>query len=476
MKYVIGIDGGTQSTKVTIFDLEGNIVCKARQELRPCVAEKPGYVEHPDDDLWDSLVAASQKLMSEFEGDKKDILGVGLCTIRCCRAFLKRDGTLAAPIMDWMDVRAYKPYVFPDEAEYAATTTGYMTFRLTGQKKDTAANNIHRQWPIDNVKWNWSNDEDRFEKWNLTREKLFDLVLPGDVLGHITKEASEMTGLPEGLPVVASANDKGVEALGSGLVGVDIGLMSLGTYIPGMVCGKSYMGETKSFYTNFSSVPGSYLYECWGIRRGMWTISWFKDLLGKEVKLKAIDLSVSPEELLDMEAEKIPAGSEGLLTLPEWLMPADFAYKKGIIMGFDGRHGRAHIFRSIMEGIAMTLKNNFGAMLGELEANMPEKLIVSGGGSNSGTFMQIFSDVFGVPAVRNVVNEAAGLGAAICAAVATGGHKGYSEAVAAMVKRRDEFMPSAANHKLYTELNRAAFSRISDVNDRIFYNINNVLC
>ena len=54
-KYVIGIDEGSQSAKITIFDLKGNIVCEDKYPLRPYNLPRPGYVEHPDDDWWDAI-------------------------------------------------------------------------------------------------------------------------------------------------------------------------------------------------------------------------------------------------------------------------------------------------------------------------------------------------------------------------------------------------------------------------------------
>ena len=133
-KYLIGIDNGTQSTKVVIYDLEGNVVCEARRTLLPMEHPQPGYAVHPDDDLWESIVAASREAMTKFTGDPADILGVGLCTIRCCKAFLKADGTLLEPVMSWMDTRAYQPWI-PDDPElaYATTSSGYMTHRFTGR-------------------------------------------------------------------------------------------------------------------------------------------------------------------------------------------------------------------------------------------------------------------------------------------------------------------------------------------------------
>ena len=55
MKYVIGIDGCTQTTKVGIYDLEGNLVCEEKVLLRPLYVPDADTAEHPDDDLWDSL-------------------------------------------------------------------------------------------------------------------------------------------------------------------------------------------------------------------------------------------------------------------------------------------------------------------------------------------------------------------------------------------------------------------------------------
>jgi lysyl-tRNA synthetase class 2 len=75
-KYLIGVDGGSQSSKVVVFDLEGNVVCEGRQVLRPMSRPRNGIVEHPDDDLWDSITAASRQAMARFPGDPGDIIGV----------------------------------------------------------------------------------------------------------------------------------------------------------------------------------------------------------------------------------------------------------------------------------------------------------------------------------------------------------------------------------------------------------------
>ena len=465
-KFIIGLDGGTQSSKVVIFDLQGNIVCQGKKDLQPMRMPKAGVAEHPGDDLWESIVAASRQAMERFPGDVKSIMGMGLCTIRCCRACLREDGRLASPVLSWMDLRLARPYEHTDpKVRYVTTTSGYITHRFTGQFKDTAAN-YEGMWPIDKDTWQWSENPDVLNVFNVPRKNLFQLEMPGSILGCVTREASEQTGIPAGIPVVATANDKAVEALGAGLLPGKTGLISLGTYIGGMVYGARNVKDPGTFFTNLASIPNDYLYESGGIRHGMGTVSWLRHLFGDEVLEKAQSHGVSPEEVLNSEGQKVAPGSDGLMTIPEWLAPPDKPFKKGIMIGFHGRHTRAHMYRSMLEAIALTMKNHMDAMCRELDLEL-EQIIVSGGGSRSDLFMQIFSDVFGIPAVRNEVNGAASLGSAICATVAVKAYDTFAAAIEKMVRIGDMFHPIPAHTSLYEMMNNDVYKHITGFTDTI---------
>lgn len=462
-RYSIGLDGGTQSSKVVVFDLAGNIVCQGRQELKPLHMPAPGVVEHPGDDLWDSIKAASRQAMARFEGRPDDIVGIGVCTIRCCRACLKADGTLASPVQSWMDRRLSCAYADMDpQVRYVTTTSGYITHRLTGCFNDTAAN-YEGPWPIDKDTWQWSRDPAVIRAFNVAEAQLFALQMPGTVLGRLTREAAAETHLPAGIPVVATANDKSVEALGAGLLPGNTGLVSLGTYIGGMVYGERNRPDAKAFFANLAAIPHHYLYESGGIRQGMWTVSWIRKLFGEGVERQAKQEGIAPETVLNREAKQVPVGSEGLMTVPEWLAPPTKPYKKGIMIGFHGRHTRAHLYRSILEAIALTMKNHMDAMCRELDMRL-DRVIVSGGGSSGDLFMQIFADVFDLPAVRNEVNGAASLGAAICTAVAADVYPDFPTAIAHMVRIRDSFAPVAENAAAYAAINRV-YRHICDYTD-----------
>jgi xylulokinase len=459
--HLLAIDNGSQSTKVTIFDPRGHAVASARKRLKPYDTSVPGRAVHPGDDIWDSVQDACRAALAQFSGDPADIVAVGLCTIRFCRALLAADGSLTEPVLSWMDERVGRPFEATNPlTRYVTTSSGYITHRLTGQFTDTAAN-YEGVWPIDHDTATWSGDPAAYAATGMPRDMLFDLVPPGARLGEVTTVAAEATGMPAGLPVYATANDKAVEALGSGLAEDGTVLLSLGTYIAAMTVGSSSASADESYWANFAARPGKYLYESTGIRRGMWMISWYRTVLEGSPRGQA-DL----EDALNAEASQLAPGSNGLLTMPDWLAPGHAAWRRGALLGFDGSQGRAHIYRSILESIALTMANNTAAMEQALGRRL-SPVLVSGGGSRSDLMMQIVTDVFDRPARRTTVNDAAGLGAAICAAVGHGIYPDWDQATAAMVSIGDEFAPDARAARAYQQINRV-YAALTTFTDPLF--------
>ena len=169
---------------------------------------------------------------------------------------------------------------------------------------------------------------------------------------------------------------------------------------------------------------------------------------------------------MEEEAVVVPPGSDGLMTVLDWLAPTEQPFRKGVMLGFDARHTRGHVYRSILEAIALTMKHNVDAMCGELGIEL-EGIVVSGGGASSPLFMQIFADVFGLPAARSVEGGGAALGAAMCAAAAAGLHSDIDAAVAAMAGERETFTPDAAATDVYRRLNESVYQAIRTATDPV---------
>ena len=436
--YVVAIDNGSQSTKVLVVDQDGAVHASARVGLLPYEHPAPGQAVHPGDDVWASIQQACRIALERFTGDRERIVGVGLCTIRFCRALLTADGELAEPLLSWMDERVGRPYEAEDpRVAWLTTSSGYIAHRLTGRFVDTAAN-YRGVWPIDPATLRWSTDPSAYEATGMPRDLLFELVDPGDRLGEVTEAAAATTGLPAGIPVIATANDKAVEALGAGLAQPDQLLLSLGTYISSMTVIDAFDGDERH-WVNFGSRPGQYLAESAGIRRGMWTVSWLRSLL--EGDGDRDDAMYDLEAVLDREAALLPPGSDGVRAVLDWLAPADEPSRRGALLGFSGPQGRSHIYRALLEGIAFEMSDNADDLADALGRRFSE-VIVTGGGARSRILPQIVADMTGLPVRRAAVDDAAGLGAAVCAAVGSGMHDGWEAALAAMVRLGGPIAPS----------------------------------
>ncbi|WP_435747361.1 FGGY-family carbohydrate kinase [Nocardioides sp. SYSU DS0663] len=464
--FFLAIDGGSQSTKVSVIDQWGATHASAAVALRPYELGPGGRAVHPGDDLWDTVVRASRQALERFGlagGRAEEIGAVGLCGIRFCRALVRGDGRLAEPVQSWMDPRVSQPLeAVGPEVSLVASAGGYLAVRLTGERRDSAAS-YQGMWPIDPVARRWSTSAEELARTGMPLDLLPELVDPGGLLGHVTTDAAADTGIPVGLPVHATGNDKAVEALGSGLVRGGTVLLSLGTYIASMTVGDGMPPADDRYWVNAAAVPGRQLFESVGIRRGMWTVSWVRQL----VSAAAVDPDpAAVHQWLEGQAGEVPPGCGGLMTVPDWLAPGHAPYRRGAILGLDGSHGPGHVYRSVLEGILLTMRGHTEAMEQALGL-APQVLVLSGGGSRSRLMSQIAADVFGRPVERAAVSDAAGLGAAVCAAVGHGTYPDFDAAVAAMVRPGEVLEPDAAASGRYANV-VAAYASLTEFTDPMF--------
>lgn len=496
---LLAIDNGTQSVRALLFDLRGNLLAKSRVVIEPYFSTEPGWAEQDPDLYWRAVCEACQKLWTMKGVDKKAIAGIALTTQRSTLINVDEKGVPLRPAIHWLDQRRttglkpvgglwgalfsiagmketvaylqaeaegnwlqrYQPELWAKTHKYLLLS-GYLTFKMTGKFVDSVGCQV-AYIPFDYKKMEWCGKSDwKWQAVPVNKELLPDLVPPAGQLGVITPEAAKATGIPEGLPMIAAAADKACEVIGAGCFDPEIACLSYGTTATINITLKKYIEVIPLIPPYPAAVPGSYSLET-QIYRGYWMVSWFKREFGMNEERLAMQRGLETEELFDDLVNSVPPGSLGLTLQPYWSpglkIPGPEA--KGAIIGFGDVHTRAHMYRSILEGLAYALRE--GKERTEKRTHIPIKEIrVAGGGSQSPAAMQLTADIFGLAATRPHVYEASGLGAAMDAAVGLKLHPDFDTAVREMTHHGTEFEPNVANHRIYDELYNRVYCKMYD--------------
>ena len=495
---ILAIDNGTQSLKALIFDAAGQLLAKEAVAFVPYYSAQPAWAEQDPEVFWKALVKACQGIWQHSDIDKDRIIGVALTTQRASVVNVDKDGRPLRPAMMWLDQRktyglppvsglwglifkmarltktvaylqqeaeanwihTYEPEIWRNTHKYLLLS-GYLTHRLTGNFVDSIGCQV-AYIPFDYKRLRWSASWDW--KWRvmpgIDPAILPDLVPPGTPLGEITSGAASETGIPQGLPLIAAAADKACEVIGSGSLESSIGCLSYGTTATINVTHPKYIEPIPLLPAYPSAVSNFYTIEV-QVYRGYWMVKWFKEQFGQYEQQEAARQGIAPEALFDKLVEAIPPGSMGLMLQPYWTpglkMPGPEA--KGAVIGFGDIHTRAHLYRSILEGLAYALREG-KERIEKRSGTAITSLRVSGGGSQSRSALQLTADIFGLPTAKPHIYETSGLGAAIDVAVGMGLHPDFKTAVDAMTHIGEVFEPDQKNHALYDALYHDVYKKM----------------
>lgn len=511
MDSVLSIDCGTQSIRASFIDPRGKFLGISKIDIEPYFSLNPGWAEQHPEYFWKNLCLATKKLFSTTKINSGSLRGVVLTAQRSSVINLDRSGKPLRPAIVWLDQRKAGIESWPplylktglkllnllDPVKYAVVEceanwirqnqpeiwektyrylylSGYLNYRLTGEFRDSSSN-IVGYVPFDYRKHQWAAKNDiKWKMFPMRGEILPELVKPGDVIGMITEKSSLETGIPAGLPVFAAAADKACETLGSGCLSPDTACISYGTTATVNTTNSRYVELVRFFPSYPSAVPGAYNTEVM-IYRGYWMVNWFKREFGQREVEIAKKRKIRPEILFDELIKKIPAGSMGLTLQPYWSpgvkIPGPEA--KGAIIGFGDIHTRAHIYRALIEGIAYALKEGFEHTQ-KKNGTKIEKIVVSGGGSQSREAMQITADIFGMAVEKPRTYETSSLGAAIDAYVGLKIHNDFRTAVNEMTGISEVFEPDMENMKLYHDLYENVYLKMYDRLKGLYSSIRNI--
>lgn len=261
------------------------------------------------------------------------------------------------------------------------------------------------------------------------------VVEPGTMTGRVTPHAARETGLPAGLPVIATGHDTQFAVFGSG-AGENQPVLSSGTWEILMVRARRYNTRPemleKKLTTELDPVPGLYNIGVQWIGSGM--IEWIRNMFyGAEKNAPDIyDLMIS-------EAMEVPAGSGGVMVFPAFF-PDPGSRLRGGVLGLSMNTPRSHVYRSALEALALKTKESLG-VLEQAGGFTASSLICVGGGSKNKLLNQIRADVLNIPVHLTDQKETTVLGAALFTMAGAGMFASAMEAREQVNYRKEVYDP-----------------------------------
>ena len=471
------------------------MLAKASRAHQPMKYPEEGAVEQDVTDIRDCLFASIRRCLQEWGGDTARIAAASLTTQRNTQIPCDERGEPLGDGVSWLDRRTASADSEPSrilrvglkalgsramiprllsksvprlwrerqpemlaKARWIAPLEAWLNHQLCSRMA-MAPGGMGGVLPSSLKKRDWSGSGTFCKLLGFEPRWLPDIVEAGQKIAGISANAAEATGLPEGLPLIACGGDKQAEALGAGvrLGKPGVAAVSLGTAASLMFPWRSALESGHYHWVTFCSCePGSWQLE-YMLFRGMWTVAWFARQLGGDLAERAAAEGRPIEALLCDEAAGVPPGSDGVTTWPRWSPTLQDPDETGTIIGLRETHTRAHLFRSLLEGIAFDLKRGQRILEGATGAKVTEAR-VGGGGSRSDLVVQILADVLDMPVFRPPSEELAARGAAMVAAVGGGVHADMPAASAAMIPEAPVVQPDPGRAAVYARIYDEVFS------------------
>jgi xylulokinase len=469
MAVFLGIDIGTSGTKTLAIDERGKILADAT-ELYPSYHPKPLWSEQDPEDWWQATVKTVRATVKKAKVNPADVRAIGLSGQMHGSVFLDKQNRVIRRALLWNDQRTAAEC---DEIERRAggrrqlikmvanpALTGFtapkilwlrnhepknfdkmvkvllpkddVRRRMTGEYA-TDVSDASGMLLLDVAKRDWS--KSLLSKLELDLDLFGRCYESEDITGKLTRQAASELGLTTECAVMGGAGDQAAGALGNGIVNAGVLSTSIGTSGIMFVHSDEVQFDPEGrLHTFCHAVRGKW--HLMGVSlSGGGSLQWFRNTLCQAEVAAAKKKKTSAYETITAEAAEIPPGSEGLFFLPylsgERTPHAD-PDARACFIGLTLKHGRGHMVRAIMEGVAYAMRDSL-AIIRDL--GVPVKQIrASGGGSKSKLWKQIQADVFGQKVVTINAEEGPAYGVALLAAVGGGAFRNVEEACKATIR------------------------------------------
>ena len=489
-QYLMAVDAGTGSVRAVLFDTDGNQVGVSQQEWFHREDPRwPGSMDFDWKHNWDLASGCIRDVLKDTGVDPAEIAAVSTTCMRegivlyddqgqeiwaCANVDSRSNDEVAQLVRENPDlekeiyrksgqtyalgaiprvlwVKNKMPEVY-EKVRYLGMFNDWLIYKLTGVLAVEPSNGSTTGM-MDLRTRSW--DPSIMEKVGL-RGDIFPAVIEcGSPAGKISAKGAAETGLKEGTLVVAGGGDCQLGTIGVGVVDAGQAAIFGGSFWQYEF--NTASGETDAdcrVRVNCHAVPGMWQYEALAFKPGL-VMRWYRDAFCQEEVRRAAEEGCDPYELMNREAEKIPAGCYGMMCAFSDIMNyiswrhasptfTDFSFEPE-------KFNKYTFYRAIMENTCMITRGHMD-LVREATGGAPEEVVFAGGASKGEVYCQILADVLGLPVKVPVVREATALGAAILAGYGAGIYPDISEAARRLVRWHKVYQPNAESHAVYEKM------------------------
>ncbi len=451
-KTVIGIDIGTTAVKAVLVSSEGRIIDEVRV-AHDLISLKPGWAEENAADWWNNTVSALRELKAHEPGPFSRAECIGVTGMLPAIVMLDEDDEPVRNTIQQNDARAVEQIReitgILDQDELYRLTGGYTNqqhilprmlwvrenepevFRRMRRVMGSYDYIVLKLTGVYSIELNWAAESGMFDirekRWLTDQMELFgfdpvwfpQVNEPVSIVGHITAQAAELTGLSEGVAVIAGSADHVASTLSAGIINEGDLLIKFGGGGDILYCTEEIRTCPQLFF-DYHIVPDRYLINGCMAASGSLVKWYLGDILD--------NYSGDTLKELDRQASQLPPAADGLIVLPYFLgekTPVFDPEARGIMFGLTLSHTRAHIFRAVLEAVIYGFRHHID-IIRDL-GYRPQHIIATNGGSRSSFWCRIAADVLNSEIRAYPSHPGSALGVAFLAGMASGAFRSWDE-------------------------------------------------
>ncbi|QHS23439.1 autoinducer-2 kinase [Virgibacillus sp. MSP4-1] len=491
-KHVLAVDAGTGSVRVILFDSLGNERCVSQSEWTH--KEDPRYPGSMDFDVntnISTIIKLIRETISKSNINPNDIVSLSTTSMRegivlydengkelwaCANVDSRSENEVAnlhkisssleediyktsgqtfslgaIPRILWVKNNLPETY---EKTKYVTMLNDWIIYRLTEILSVEPSNGCTTGlFDIKNRDW-----DPKIAKMTNLKSDIYPVVYEsGTVISKVTKKMATLTGLSENTLIVSGGGDAQLGCIGMGVINDgDAAILGGSFWQYEFTTNNVKIDDDCRVRINCHAIPDSWQYEAIAFFPGL-VMRWFRDTFCEFEKYIENETGESLYAQMEKRAEKIPAGSNGMLsTFSDKMNYISWRHASPSFINFkldSKKFNKATFYRAIMENAAFVTKGNI-ELVKEITGSSPETIVFAGGASKSALWCQIIADVINKPIKVPVVKESTALGAAICAGVGAKIYDSFDDAITRVVRFETTYYPNKDNNRVYEELYR----------------------